>query len=58
MCSTAAAKEDTPVLNEIGVAGVNGAMAAYAGRQVYAADANFTYARTENEKPRAWVPPL
>ena len=46
------------MLNEIGVAGVNGAMAAYAGRQVYAADANFTYARTENEKPRAWVPPL
>jgi hypothetical protein len=45
-------KEDTLVLNENGVAGVNGAMAAYADRQVYAADTNFTYARQENEKPR------
>jgi hypothetical protein len=45
-------KEGTLVLDENRVAGVNGALVTYADRQVYAADANFIYARQENEKPR------
>jgi hypothetical protein len=45
-------KENTLVLNEDGVAGINGALVSYADRQVYAADASFTYSRQYNEKPR------
>ena len=45
-------EEGTLELNEDGVAGVNGAMVAFADRQVYAADPDFTYARQQNEKPR------
>jgi hypothetical protein len=44
-------KENTIVLNESGVARLNGAMVAYADRQVYAADNNFLYT-LEHEKPR------
>jgi hypothetical protein len=39
-------------LTEENVAGVNGALVAYAERQVYAHDAEFTYSRQYNEKPR------
>lgn len=44
--------ETTHMLDEDGVAGVNGALVVYADRQVYAADANFTYSRQYHEKPR------
>ena len=39
-------------LNENGVAGVNGAIVAYADRHVYAYDGDYTYARQNNETPR------
>jgi len=39
-------------LPEENVAGVNGALVAYAERQVYASDVEFTYSRQYNEKPR------
>jgi hypothetical protein len=39
-------------LTDDNVAGVNGALVAYADRQVYANDVDFTYSRQYNEKPR------
>jgi hypothetical protein len=39
-------------LTEDGVAGINGALVAYADRQVYAHDIDFTYSRQYTEKPR------
>jgi len=45
-------KEATLTINDDGVAGVNGALVAYAQRQVYAADPRFTYSRRDNERPR------
>ena len=39
-------------INENGVAGLNGAQVAYAERQVYARDHNFTYSLQPNEGPR------
>ena len=39
-------------LDENGVASVNAAMVAFAGRQVYAAEPDFVYARRPNEMPR------
>ncbi len=39
-------------LDEDGVAGINGALVAYAERQIYAHDADFTYSRQYSEKPR------
>jgi hypothetical protein len=39
-------------LDENGVAGVNGAIVAYAERQVYAYDGEYTYSRQNNEVPR------
>jgi hypothetical protein len=45
-------REETVTLNEDGVAGVNGALVAYANRQVYAADPRFTYSRQYKEQPR------
>ncbi|OCK56763.1 DUF4238 domain-containing protein [Bradyrhizobium sp. LMTR 3] len=44
-------KEDTIVLDASGVARLNGAMVAYADRQVYAADTNFLYT-LDDRKPR------
>jgi hypothetical protein len=45
-------QEDERELNEVGVAGVNGAIVAYAERQVYAYDVDYTYSRQNNEAPR------
>jgi hypothetical protein len=45
-------QEDELQLNENGVAGVNGAIVAYAERQVYAYDGEYSYARQYNEAPR------
>jgi hypothetical protein len=45
-------QEDELELNEHGVAGVNGAIVAYAERHVYAYDGEYTYARQNNEAPR------
>jgi hypothetical protein len=42
-------------LTEEGVAGINGALVAYADRQVYARDVDFTYSRQYTEKPRRGV---
>jgi hypothetical protein len=39
-------------ISEDGVAGLNGAIVAYADRQVYAYDGDFTYSRQYAEKPR------
>ena len=39
-------------LDEEGVAGVNGALVAFAERQIYAHDVDFTYSRQYAEKPR------
>jgi hypothetical protein len=39
-------------LNEDGVAGINGAIVAYAERQVYSYDGEYTYSRQYNEAPR------
>jgi hypothetical protein len=44
--------EQTIELDEDGVAGINGAMVAFAERQVFAADAEFSYSRQPNETPR------
>jgi hypothetical protein len=40
-------------LTEEGVAGINGALVAYADRQVYARDVDFTYSRQYGEEPRS-----
>ncbi|MDU1671519.1 MAG: DUF4238 domain-containing protein, partial [Bradyrhizobium sp.] len=45
-------EEDEIQLTEENVAGVNGAIVAYAERQVYAHDTGFTYSRSYTEKPR------
>jgi hypothetical protein len=45
-------QEDELELNEDGVAGVNGAIVAYAERQVYAYDGDYTYSRQNHEAPR------
>ena len=45
-------KEAELRLTEDGVAGINGALVAYADRQVYAHDIDFTYSRQYTEKPR------
>ncbi|MDF0517740.1 DUF4238 domain-containing protein [Bradyrhizobium yuanmingense] len=45
-------EEDEIELTEENVARVNGAVVAYAERQVYAHDTEFTYSRRDNEKPR------
>lgn len=42
-------------LNEEGVAGINGALVAYADRQVYARNGDFLYSRQYAEKPRRGV---
>jgi len=44
--------QGTMTLGEDQVAGVNGAMVAFANRQVYAADPRSSYSRQYNEKPR------
>jgi hypothetical protein len=48
-------QEDTVTLSDDWVAWINGALVAYANRQVYAADPRFTYSRQNNEKPRMGV---
>jgi hypothetical protein len=45
-------KEAELPLTEDGVAGINGALVAYAERQIYAHDVDFTYSRQYAEKPR------
>jgi hypothetical protein len=45
-------QEDERELSEDDVAGVNGAIVAYAERQVYAYDGEYSYARQYNEAPR------
>jgi hypothetical protein len=45
-------KDDELGLTEEGVAGINGALVAYAERHVYAHDVDFTYSRQDNEAPR------
>jgi hypothetical protein len=45
-------KEGELPLTEDGVAGINGALVAYAERQIYAHDVDFTYSRQYAEKPR------
>lgn len=45
--------EKTIMLDEDGVAGINGALVCYADRQVYAADVSFSYSRQYTEKPRS-----
>jgi hypothetical protein len=45
-------KDDELELTEESVAGINGALVAYAGRHVYAHDLDFTYSRQYDESPR------
>jgi Protein of unknown function (DUF4238) len=48
-------KDGERQLDEDGVSGVNGALVAFAERQVYAHDVDFTYSREYSEKPRRGV---
>jgi hypothetical protein len=48
-------RETTVELTEDGVAGVNGALVAFADKQVFAAEQDFSYSRQYNERPHRGI---